>query len=281
MLIPECFLIYIFIMIILSIAFSFLLIFRTQKYKKNVRELFTQTFQNFLHNVNEVACIKDETRIIHNSDNSLQCLTLCNATNDIDWDEIDCSLCTNSIPKTGTVKKECVVFDDGTYKLLSKGDNFPTTVTQSCEDYCLQLVPEPVPISKPDPPVPISKPDPPVPISKPDPPVPISKPDPPVPISKPDPPPVEEPVFNGPKDLSELKKWSESGTPTLLNNYCKSNMNLRKGQFCVADCSQTKGQKPWTIVGDKLIQDDNKFNWLNDGQLTSFPQNKTKYCENV
>ena len=255
MLIPECFLTYIFI--ILSIAFYFVLIFRTQKYKKNVRELFTQTFQNFLHNVNEVACIKDETRIIHNSDNSLQCLTLCNATNDIDWDEIDCSLCTSgteSIPKTGTVKKECVVFDDGTYKLLSKGDNFPTTVTQSCEDYCLQLVPEPVPISKPDPPVPISKPV---------------------------PPPVEEPVFNGPKDLSELKKWSESGTPTLLNNYCKSNMNLRKGQFCVADCSQTKGQKPWTIVGDKLIQDDNKFNWLNDGQLTSFPQNKTKYCENV
>ena len=130
----------------LVIVFSFIFFFVLTKIyneKKNVRELFTQTFQNFLHNVNEVACIKDETRIIHNSDNSLQCLNLCNATKDITWGEIDCSLCTGgteSIPKTGTVNKECVVFDDGKYKLLNKGDSFPSSVTHVCEDSCSRLV---------------------------------------------------------------------------------------------------------------------------------------------
>jgi hypothetical protein len=250
-----------FLIVIISSFIFFCVLRKRYKKKQCVRERFTQTFQNFLHNVNEVACNKDETRIIHESDNSLKCVNICNASNDIAWDEIDCSLCTNGtnrIPKTGTVKKKCVVFNDGTYKLLSQGDNFPTTVTQSCEEYC----PQPVYV----PPQPVYVP-----------PQPVYVPPQPVYV----PPPVVEPVLNGPKDLSELKKWSESGTPTLLNNYCKSNMNLRKGQFCVADCSQTKGQKPWTIVGDKLIQDDNKFNWSNDGQITGFPQSKTQYCENV
>lgn len=84
-----------------------------------------------------------------------------------------------------------------------------------------------------------------------------------------------------PKDLSELKKWSESAVPTSLNNYCKSNSNLRKGQSCVADCSKFKGQKPWTTVGEKLVQDDNGFNWLKNGRTTSFPTTKHEYCKDV
>ena len=84
-----------------------------------------------------------------------------------------------------------------------------------------------------------------------------------------------------PKDLSELKKWSKSAVPTLLNKYCQSNSNLRKGQSCVADCSKFKGQKPFTTVGEKLIQDDNGFNWLKNGQTTSFPATKYEYCKDV
>lgn len=84
-----------------------------------------------------------------------------------------------------------------------------------------------------------------------------------------------------PKDLSELKKWSKSAVPTLLNKYCQSNSNLRKGQSCVADCSKFKGQKPFTTVGEKLIQDDNGFNWLKNGQTTSFPTTKYEYCKDV
>jgi len=85
----------------------------------------------------------------------------------------------------------------------------------------------------------------------------------------------------GPKNLNELKIWSMSGPPTPLNNYCKQHSNLRNGQFCVADCSGMKGQKPWTTVGEKLIQDNQKINWSKNGQTTYFPLSKTDYCNNV